>query len=160
MSNLSRVIGMKEQTEKLGDGDGGDADVRLVRKDRETDFEMGVRLVVVSLNVGGVDAEPDKMVVRELPRAGPFLPVYEADVLARQVLEAADIQRVVAGNEKAQLPVVEVHDHGLDVGHVDGQEGDVVFARFRVEEVRPRDVRVALLRAFSPSVLPVLAENR
>ena len=97
--------------------------------DREADFEMGVDLVVVSIDVGGVDAEADKVMVDELPRAGPFLPVDEADVLARQVLEAFDIQGVVGGHEKAQLPVVEVHDHGLDVGRVYGQEGDVVFAR-------------------------------
>src|SRR5208283_3142859 len=127
--------GNEGQTEKLGDGDGGNAYVRLARKDRKADFDMGIDLIVVSMDPGGVDAEPDKVVVDQFPRAGPFLPVYEADVLARQVLEALDMQRVVGGQEEAQLPVKEVHDHGLDVGHVYGQEGDVVLARLRSEKV-------------------------
>ncbi len=64
--------------------------------------------------------------------------------------KSVDAQGISPDDHKPQLTEEEIDHHRLDARDKPFQVGDVVLPRFGVEQVRPGDVRVALLQSDQP----------
>jgi hypothetical protein len=94
------------------------------------------------------------MMIQEKARPRTGLPVDETDLLTGQILKFADTEGVSLGGHESEFAEEEIDDHGLDVGNQLFQVGNIVLPGFGIEQVRPGDVREALIKSGKPLRAP------
>jgi hypothetical protein len=89
---------------------------------------MGIDFSLVALDLGGRYAPFLQLAIQKDPGAGPGLPVDEPDPLSCKILEPVNLQRILSGDEKAEVTVEEIHHDRLQVWKISRKKRDVVDA--------------------------------
>ena len=90
-------------------------------------------LLVVALDVGGLESRLPQLPVEEDARPGPALAVDEPH--AGQVVDALNVQRVAVRNDEALMPNGEIDHRKIRVREKLLEEREIEVVGFRVEQV-------------------------
>ena len=87
------------------------------------------------------------MMIQKDPCPGTLLPVDKPDLLFEQGLRIHGYARGFLGaTTKSDIPTEKIDHDRFYIGQIVRKERDIVFSAFRIEEMRPGNIRISLVQ--------------
>src|SRR4030042_5928570 len=83
------------------------------------------------------------MMIQKHSCTGAFLSIDQPYVLAGQIFKSPNSERIFGSGYKSKVAIKKIDHDWFKIGEVSGEKRNIIFTAFRMEEMRPRNVRVA-----------------